>query len=757
MKRLFIAEKPNLAQVIAQALGNAKRHEGYYECGEDVVSFCVGHLLKIAPPEHYNPDYKRWSKENLHMKLRPIEHVVIERTADQFAVLARLISQADEIIHAGDPDEEGQLLVDEVLDYCCNTAPVKRVLINDLNPEVARKALHNLRDNAEFQGLSKRAKARSAADYLYGIPVTRACTIAARERGHNEVISVGRVQTPILGMIVRRYLANRGHTEAWYWKVRAEIKGEVVPIIAQLVTPEDAPVDDKGRINQESYASAIAEACTGQPARVALVTIEEKSKAPPLPFALLDLQVRMSRDHDISADETVALTQSLRETHKAITYNRSDCRYLNDEQYAAAPRTLNAIASTFPALTSFFEQVDPGIKSKAFNDAKTTAHTGIIPTGQRIDLATLSTKEALVYQAIVEQYLAQFLPDKGFKSALAEFSIGEHTFRLRAIRNTVPGWSALLSDKDESEQADSGTVFDELARLEQGEQVQCLTMASTREKTAPPSLYTVASLLEDLRRVARYVEDPKIKQLLIDRDTDKDDGEQGGIGTPATRGTILKLLEERGYYTVDKKKLVPTELGITLIKALPAVMTTPDMTALWHEQQKMIETGELEIDAFLDELETFVSYQVDNVDLSGLTVAVHPCQCGGHYIRRKGEKGAFWGCNNYPECRNAVTDRNGQPDFTATNFDAKCPKCGAKMKYHPKACNCTNEACKYTLWATQYGKTLTMVQLTDLLTKGKTRELKGFKSTKKDTKYDAALELEKDGSVKLKFDNKGKK
>lgn len=755
MRRLYIAEKPNLAQVIAQAIGNYQYKEGYIECGEDVVSYCVGHLLRIAPPEHYDPAYKEWRKETLPMKLRPVKHVVIEKTADQFAILARLISQADEIIHAGDPDEEGQLLVDEVLQYCCNTAPVKRLLINDLNPETARKALRNMRDNAEFAGLSKRAYARNVADYLYGIPVTRAYTIAAREKGHDEVISVGRVQTPILGMIVRRFIANQNHKESWFWKVQAQLAGKCGQILVPLVIPEEAPVDDKGQVHQEAYAQCVANACKGKLATVTKASVTDKSKAAPLPLALLDLQVKMNRLHDFDAEKTLKITQALREKHKAITYNRSDCRYLSSEQFGEASHTLSAISSTFPELAKYFEQADSTRKSKAFNDSKITAHTAIIPTAKKIDSTALTPDESKVYRAIVEQYLVQFLAEKGFKSALAEFAIGEYQFRKRATRSTIAGWSELLSDKDDGDDQDNGGDFDELSKLHEGDTVDCVNVDVQREKTSPPPLYTVASLLEDLRRVARYVEDPRIKQLLLDRDEDKDDQEQGGIGTPATRGTILNLLQERGFFIVDKKKVLPTPLGLSLIQALPAIMTTPDMTALWHEQQKMIEAGELGVDSFLDELEKFVAFQVENVDVSGLKVSIHPCECGGRYTRRKGEKGAFWGCNNYPACRNAVPDRNGQPDFMAQNFDAKCPKCSSKMKLNSKACNCSNESCKYVLWATQFNKALTITQITDLLSKGKTREIKGFKS-KAGKKFDAALQLEKDGSITPVFSNKRK-
>ncbi|ERT14906.1 type IA DNA topoisomerase [Photorhabdus temperata] len=754
--RLFIAEKPNLAQVIAQALGNHEYKEGYIKCGNDVVSYCVGHLIKIAPPEEYNPAYKEWRRDTLPMKLRPVKYVVNDKTADQFAVLARLISQADEIVHAGDPDEEGQLIVDEVLQYCCNTALVKRLLINDLNPETARKALQNMRDNSEFAGLSKRAYARNVADYLYGIPVTRAYTIAGREKGHNEVISVGRVQTPILGMIVRRFVANQNHKESWYWQVQAQIKGENATIPASLVVPEDAPVDDKGRIIQESYAHDIVELCRGKKTTVTNAKVEDKTKAVPLPFALLDLQAKMNRLYDFSPEKTLKITQDLREKYKAITYNRSDCRYLSTEQFVEAPQTLSAISAAFADLSKFFEQTDSTKKSRAFNDSKITAHTAIIPTAKQVDVSSMTADEQKVYRAIVEQYLAQFLPEKGFQSALAEFDIGGYQFRKRAIRNTVPGWSALLTDKEEERgEQDNGGVFDELVKLRKGDTLECSSVDALREKTAPLLLYTIASLLEDLRRVARYVEDPRIKQLLLDRDEDKDDQEQGGIGTPATRGSILSLLQDRGFFFIDKKKVIPSPLGLSFIQALPPIMTMPDMTALWHEQQKMIETGELDVDNFLDELEKFVAFQVENVDVSGLKITVHPCGCGGSYMRRKGEKGTFWGCNNYPECRNVVPDRNGQPDFTAQNFDAKCPKCSSKMKLNSKACNCTNENCKFVVWGTQFNKALTIIQISDLLNKVKTREIKGFK-TKAGKKFDAALQLEKDGSITPVFSNKRK-
>ncbi|EFO6640476.1 DNA topoisomerase 3 [Salmonella enterica] len=758
MKILWIAEKPELGRLIAQVLGNGQTHDGYIVCGSHIVSWCIGHLVKLTPPGELNPDYIKWRRETLPMKLRPLQYSILPNTEQQFRVLTNLINGADEIIHAGDPDEEGQLLVEEILDYCGNKAPVKRVLINDLNPEAAHRAMRNLQDNQAFYGLYQRALARNAADYLYGLNMTRAYTIAAMEKGHTETISVGRVQTPVLGLVVRRFEENRDHKASFYWVVEGELSGEkgVCPVV--LSVPDDAPVDEKKRIINEQYATDIVKRCQGKTATVTLAITEPKSKQPPLPFALLDLQVKMNRQYDFDSEKTLAITQRLREEYRAITYNRSDCRYLSSEQFLQAPATLIMLRQRLPEREKYLDLADSSRKSRAFNDKKISAHTAIIPTPLPVNLDKMTTDEKKVYDVIVAQYLAQFMPEKTFESSVAEFDVDGLVFRQRAIHQLEPGWSALLSEREDGGSQDSQAVFNVISALCPGEQMVFNKVISRREATSPPSLYTEASLLEDLQRVAKYVDDPRIRQLLVDRDEGKE-GEHGGIGTPATRSKILALLQQRGLMVLQNKKFVPTELGISFIHALPPVMTTPDMTALWHEQQRMIEAGELTVDEFLNELEQFISYQVEHVDVSGLKVTVYPCSCGGRYIRRQNDKGVFWGCNNYPDCRNAVPDKGGVPDFSVREFEAKvkCPMCGSKMKVSPKAYSCTNiPKCEFRLWGTQFNKELTMTQVVDLLTKGKTREIKGLK--KKDgSKFDAVLTLNQDGSITPTFLKKKKR
>ncbi|EMG4343593.1 DNA topoisomerase [Pseudomonas aeruginosa] len=579
--RLFIAEKPQLGQVIAEALGGGQRRGGSIQCGQDVVTWCVGHLLELAPPEVHNPAYAKWNAEDLPLKLRPVKYQPIPGTADQLDVVGQLIAQADEIVHAGDPDEEGQLLVDEVLAYFGNSRPVKRILINDLNAASARKALGSLRDNGEFRGLSLRGQARSIADQLYGFNMTRAYSLAVQARGGRGVLSVGRVQTPILGLIVSRYLAHTAHKGSFYYNVSAalDFKGR---IRGRLLVADDAPTDEKGRILEESYANSIANACRGQPGLVVSVVQEEKSQVAPLPFSLLDLQAQMSREHGINAEKTLAITQVLRE--------------VDDEASQAG-------------------------------------------------------------------------------------------------------------EEDEGEV--EATQFEELSALAGGEQGHCLDVSVSRAKTKPLPLYTEATLLKDLKQVAKYVQDPRIKALLLDRDDGKA-GERGGIGTPATRAAMLGKLQERGFYTIEKKKLVPTALGVAFIQALPRIATTPDMTALWHEQQVMIERGELSVDAFLDELEAFIGEQISTIDLGDMPIA--------------GRAGV-------------------EP------LAARCPMCGGELARTAKVVGC--KGCEFRMYPSIAGKELTTSHLESLLSKGKTSLIKGFRN-KEGKAFDAALRL--DGQGKVVFD-----
>lgn len=698
--RLFIAEKKGLGEVIALALGNGVNRGGYIECGTDVVTWGSGHLLELVKPESHNPAYEKWNEADLPLKLRPHRYQPIERTAGQFKTVAALIEKASEIVHAGDPDAEGQLLIDEILTYTGTKKPVKRVLINDLNTEKARQALTQLRDNSEFYGLSQSALARSVGDQLFGFNMTRGYTLAARKKGGKDVLSVGRVQTPILGLIVHRYEAFKNHASAFYYTVNGDFLMNGSHIPARFSVPDDAPTDDKKRIIDESYAGSITSATQGKPATVTQAQTEPKTSPAPLPFSLLDLQVHMSREHGLPAEKTLAVTQSLRDNFKAITYNRSDCRYLNTEQFNDAPQTIEAVSAAlsgaFPA--QVLADLDSSRKSRAFNEGKVGAHTAIIPTGTAPDTAKMSQDERAVYTAIATQYLVQFLPEKTYLATSVSFCAAGNTFTASARKTTGMGWTALLQESDSDGESEPGKdngdgLFSILTALSVNDAGTCKTVTVKAEKTKPLPLYTEATLLRDLQRVAKYVKDPRIKALLVSRDKDTE-GENGGIGTPATRAEMLKTLLNRNFYTVEKKKLIPTELGISFIHALPAIATEPDMTALWHEQQQMIEKGSMTSDAFLDELEIFIAEQLQHVDVSAVSVTASD--------KDKSEKSQF------------------------ERLNTPCPSCGSSIIVTPKIFRCTQ--CDFKIWPTMAGKNLTKNQVETIISKGKSAEIKGFTS-----------------------------
>lgn len=718
--RLFIAEKPALAKIIAEALGNAQRRDGYYQCGEDAVTWCVGHLLELVPPEVHNPAYAKWRKADLPLQLRPAQYRPIERTAAQFTVVAALLRTAESVVHAGDPDDEGQLLIDEVLTHCQYNKPVKRVLINDLNTVAAKKALANLRDNKEFFGLSQKALARSVGDQLYGFNMTRAYTLAAQEIGVEGVLSVGRVQTPILGLIVNRYLAFKNHAAAFFYTLTANIAMKGHAITPKYVVPEGATVDEKGRLIDEAAANAVAGSCKNQPAVVSACDTQEKTTPPPLPFSLLDLQAAMSKRFNFSAQQTLDITQSLREKHKAITYNRSDCSYLSSEQFNEAPNTLAAIVKALPTLASV--QFDSTQKGRAFDDSKVTAHTAIIPTTTAPNVALMTDAEQKVYQAISEQYVAQFMPHKHYLAAKASFTVNGYTFAATATKTTQDGWTTLLSnveDKDDNSDEDGGNTqqaFESISTLITGDTGHCHDVTVAQQKTKPLPLYTEATLLKDLQRVAKYVKDPKIRQLLKSRDEGKA-GENGGIGTPATRASMLEVLQKRGFYVTEKKKIIPTQKGIEFIASLPEIATAPDMTALWHEQQQEIAKGQFTVEAFLDALDIFIKEQVTNVQLGAMQ--------GG----------------------TAKTD-NGK----GVRLKARCPSCGGGIVISPKLYACAG--CKLRVWADIAGKKLSHTQAESLFGKGKTEVIKGFKS-KAGKPFNAALVLDlPNNQAKFDFANR---
>ena len=594
--RLFIAEKPSLGRAIADVLPKPhRRGDGYIACGNDqIVTWCVGHLLEQAQPDHYDSRYARWSLADLPIipekwRLQPRPSV-----AKQLKVVEGLLKQADEVVHAGDPDREGQLLVDEVLDYLQLPAEkrskVQRCLINDLNPSAVDRAVNRLRENREFIPLCVSALARARADWLYGINMTRAWTLLGRNAGYDGVLSVGRVQTPVLGLVVRRDEEIENFIPKDYFEVKAHIvTPEEMRFTANWV-PSDACEpwqDEEGRLLNRTLAEHVVARIAGKPARVTAYSDKRESETAPLPFSLSSLQIEAARRFGLSAQTVLDTCQRLYETHKLITYPRSDSRYLPDEHFAGRHAVLKAIQAHQPNLSP------PGDfsadrKNRCWDDKKVDAHHAIIPTA-RSSAVKLTENEQNVYGLVARQYLMQFCPDALFRKCTIELDIAGGKFVAKARFLAEAGWRALLGGKERDEEND-GTPLPVVAK---DDELLCEQGEVLAKQTQPPRPFTDATLLSAMTGIARFVQDKELKKVL--RATD-------GLGTEATRAGIIELLFRRAFLVKKGRSINATETGRALIHSLPDLAARPDMTAQWESTLTRISEKACRYDEFMHPL-----------------------------------------------------------------------------------------------------------------------------------------------------------
>ncbi|MCF2948563.1 DNA topoisomerase III [Paraglaciecola aquimarina] len=614
--RLFIAEKPSLGRAIADVLPKPhKKGDGYINAANgDTVTWCVGHLLEQEQPEAYDPAFKKWSHEHLPIIPQQWQLAVKKKTAKQLAVIRKLVKQADNLIHAGDPDREGQLLVDEVINFLGVTGSkknsIQRLLINDLNPSAVKQSLNKLRSNREFIPLSTSALARSRADWLYGINLTRAYTLQGQKVGYKGVLSVGRVQTPLLGLVVRRDIAieafvSKPFYEVWSWletqKSQTE-KGETFKAKWQPSEQCSKYLDEQGRNLSQALAQNVAGRISEQPASVKNLKREHKKQAAPLPYNLSALQIDASKAFGLSAKQVLDICQGLYERHKLITYPRSDCRYLPLSHFNQAAKVQSAILANSQDLGQQGKllsqtEYDLTLKSKAWNDKKVDAHHAIIPT-QKVS-NNLSGNDAKVYGLISRNYLAQFLSTHEFYAVRVEVEIGTGLFVAVAKELINQGWKSIfIQGRNKNNAQDNPNKDDDpqqlLPSLQQGQALKSLQAEVLEKHTSPPKHYTDASLLAAMTGISAHVTDPQLRNIL--RDTD-------GLGTEATRAGIIELLFSRGFLSRNGKTITATLTGRSLIESLPEIATYPDMTARWESELSAISEGKSQYKTLMMPLE----------------------------------------------------------------------------------------------------------------------------------------------------------
>ncbi|MEZ8024057.1 MULTISPECIES: DNA topoisomerase III [unclassified Vibrio] len=593
MSRLIIAEKPSLGRAIAAALPNPqKKDQGFIKCGNgDVVTWCIGHLLEQVEPDAYDDRYKKWNLADLPIvpeqwQLRPRK-----TSSKQLTVIRKLLKDATQIVHAGDPDREGQLLVDEVIDYCkvskAKKESMDRLLISDLNLPAVKRALSQMRSNRDFIPLSISALARSRADWLYGMNMTRAYTLLGQKAGYQGVLSVGRVQTPVLGLVVRRDEEIENFIPKDYFTLHALIPyqnhGQSFDIRARWKPSEACKPwqDEEGRVLNRKLVENVANRIANQPATVTESEQKQSKQAAPLPYSLSALQIDASKRFGMSAQQVLDTCQSLYEKHKLITYPRSDSRYLPKEHYSQRESIVDAIANNAKELQSGAQGADLSLKSKAWNDSKVDAHHAIIPTPKKSSVNGLSANEMKIYQQIARQYLMQFYPPAVFADAKLVFDIAGGVFIAKGRQLINPGWKVLMGKTDTEEKGD-GT--DTVPPLEKGTVLTCREGVIGDKKTEPPKHFTEATLLQAMTGIARFVANKDLKAILKETD---------GLGTEATRAGILDTLFKRQLLTRQGKSIHSSPAGRGLIHALPEDSTFPDMTAHWeHQLQGMAERNQ---------------------------------------------------------------------------------------------------------------------------------------------------------------------
>ncbi|MEZ9909135.1 DNA topoisomerase III [Vibrio sp. 10N.261.51.A3] len=593
MSRLIIAEKPSLGRAIAAALPNPqKKDQGFIKCGNgDVVTWCIGHLLEQVEPDAYDDRYKKWNLADLPIlpeqwQLRPRK-----TSSKQLTVIRKLLKDATQIVHAGDPDREGQLLVDEVIDYCkvskAKKESMDRLLISDLNLPAVKRALSQMRSNRDFIPLSISALARSRADWLYGMNMTRAYTLLGQKAGYQGVLSVGRVQTPVLGLVVRRDEEIENFIPKDYFTLHALIPyqnhGQSFDIRARWKPSEACKPwqDEEGRVLNRKLVENVANRIANQPATVTESEQKQSKQAAPLPYSLSALQIDASKRFGMSAQQVLDTCQSLYEKHKLITYPRSDSRYLPKDHYSQRESVVDAIANNAKELQSGAQGADLSLKSKAWNDSKVDAHHAIIPTPKKSSVNGLSANEMKIYQQIARQYLMQFYPPAVFADAKLVFDIAGGVFIAKGRQLINPGWKVLMGKTDTEEKGD-GT--DTVPPLDKGTVLTCREGVIGDKKTEPPKHFTEATLLQAMTGIARFVANKDLKAILKETD---------GLGTEATRAGILDTLFKRQLLTRQGKSIHSSPAGRGLIHALPEDSTFPDMTAHWeHQLQGMAERNQ---------------------------------------------------------------------------------------------------------------------------------------------------------------------
>jgi DNA topoisomerase-3 len=713
-KTLVIAEKPSVGQDLARVLkGPFQKGEGWLEGPDHVITWAVGHLVQLAEPDEYDPKFKRWKMDDLPIVPDRFKLVVRdERSRKQMSVVTKQIGREDigDVVNACDAGREGELIFAYLYEKAKGKKPVSRLWLNSMTSKAMKDAFTALRPAGDFSRLEEAARSRSEADWIVGMNATRAATIRLRS-SFDGAVSLGRVQTPTLALIARREEEIKAFVPEPYWLVDATFEAE-----GKRTYEGRFHAGAKPRMATAAEAEAIVADCRGKSATITKLEKKEQREKAPMLYDLTTLQREANNRYGFSAKRTLAAAQRCYEEHKALTYPRTNSRYLTNDMVAEIKPIAELVGAQpeYRAGAEYVTSLDLLPLARVVNDEKVTDHHAIIPTRSEHKLDKMGSDDRRIYDMVARRFLAVFHPEAVFENTRVETTVAAtegdgHVFRTRGKLLLVPGWRGVYdevaADARPKGEEDEG-LDQQLPKLEDGESVQTNQIESAAKETKPPRRYSDASLLGAMETAGKLVDDEELREAMKD----------SGIGTPATRAAIIERLITVGYVERDARALVATEKGLNVIRLLDEhALTSPELTGSWEHRLGKIERGEDSREDFMGDIAGFAQETVKKLDETLKDVRIPRAKLG------------------------------------------PCPVCGHEINENRKGYSCwarEDPGCGFVIWKSKAGKTLPVQIARELIKTGYTeRVVTGFRGRSgRSFRAHLALSQTDEGKWRVEFD-----
>ena len=756
MATLIIAEKPSMAMDIAKALGGFERRQGYFQCDTYWLTWAIGHVVELSAPEDYFPEWKFWRAATLPMVPLEFSLKPSEKTKSQYNLIHKLLHdhRITDVVNACDAGREGELIFRYIMNLAHCSKPVRRLWISSLTASAIRQGFRHMEErpfNEErFEHLYRAAKCRSEADWLVGINVTRAVTIRQKQKGKQEVYSLGRVQTPTLTLMVRRELEIAAFEPRPYWQVEAVMGTDADNSAETCIGHWFKGEEDKLWSASDTQELLDKLSVSGFPAVGHVLSAQAKTRreAPYLLCDLTSLQREANRRYHFSASRTLKAAQQLYERYKLISYPRTDSRYLTPDLIPSLQRRLRAGKEHSPYeefVTELLQLPSLPISGRIVNAAKVRDHHALIPTETKVPWQSLSGDARRILELIHQSYVAAFFPDAQWVDREFVSSFEDELFRCKESQLVEAGWRKVY-------QATEGSS--KIPHVEEGQPMYMHSVHAKENVTRPPARYNEGTLLTAMERAGALLDDEELQEAMRDC----------GLGTAATRAAIIDRLKQVKYVQEQKRELVPTAKGISLVQNLAVdALCSPQLTGEWEAKLASIEKGSFAADRFMSEMIITVS------EMTAQCLKAARWQDGEARVTLQRAEKLLEEQHDIeepdlPKGRvSGARSRKKEADSTSSGEAPEglgtCPLCGGEVRENRSAFYCSNwrsaNPCPLTIWKKVSGKTLTPGQIQALLVEGRTKTLKGFRA-KNGAKFDAVLVLQA-GKVEMQVQSRQSK